>query len=236
MYGIKPRKVASGAADAKVIIQGDDAMPSEELRLSEVTEFTNIAIGDRPEGLVVVQRYLAWFGYLAEIDYEEGVYDEATATALRTFQRVYGLTSTGEFNSETKAFMLQPRCGMPDTRISPRFALTCCWPPGPLTFAFDNGTTQLGGNQEFDAVRAAINTWQFGGGFGVGVNFSEVGVGDSPQVLIGWRVLDDPDFSLAGFLAHSDYPSGCSAVTNNLPKPVHFNDTQFIWSIGAAPP
>ena len=40
---------------------------------------------------------------------------------------------------------------------------------------------------------------------------------------------------VGGVLAHADFPPGCSVVTNSLPKPVHFDDTEHTWNIGAAP-
>jgi hypothetical protein len=33
--------------------------------------------------------------------------------------------------------------------------------------------------------------------------------------------------------AHADFPPPCSVVTNALPKPVHFDDSEHLWSIGA---
>ena len=54
--------------------------------------------------------------------------------------------------------------------------------------------------------------------------------------LIGWRPANDPDHSMVGgVLAHADFPPGCSVVTNFLPKPVHFDDSEHTWNIGAAP-
>jgi Matrixin len=36
-------------------------------------------------------------------------------------------------------------------------------------------------------------------------------------------------------LAHADFPPGCSVVTSALPKPLHFDDTEATWCIGAVP-
>jgi hypothetical protein len=38
---------------------------------------------------------------------------------------------------------------------------------------------------------------------------------------------------VGGTLAHADFPPGCSVVTNSLPKPVHFDDSEHTWTIGA---
>ena len=38
---------------------------------------------------------------------------------------------------------------------------------------------------------------------------------------------------VGGVLAHADFPPGCGVVTNTLPKPVHFDDSEHQWVIGA---
>ncbi|WP_299406761.1 matrixin family metalloprotease [Acaryochloris sp. IP29b_bin.148] len=201
-------------------------------QLSKVNEIMNVKLGDTPKGLMTVQNYLQRFGYLDSDDYERGVYDKATLVGLQDFQRRFNLSNSGVFDSETKALMQLPRCGITDTRMSFRFSLTCCWDKRQLLYAFDNGTDQVAGNQEFGPIRAAINTWMEA----VEVDFIEVGPGDSPDVLIGWRTANDPDYSMIGsVVAHADFPPDCSVVANNLPKPIHFDDTEHNWVIGAVP-
>jgi hypothetical protein len=64
--------------------------------------------------------------------------------------------------------------------------------------------------------------------------FTEVGVGGYHEIEIDWRNAADPDYNMVGpTLAHADYPPGCTFVTNTFPKPVHFDDSEHLWSIGA---
>jgi hypothetical protein len=58
-------------------------------------------------------------------------------------------------------------------------------------------------------------------------------IGIDADIRIEWRPAADPDHSLVGnAIAHSDYPPGCSVVTNDYPKPLHFDDGE-TWVDGA---
>ena len=60
-----------------------------------------IGMGDEGEGVFLIQRKLAELNYYSgEIS---GKFDNATQAALRTFQKDYSLTSTGDANAETQA-------------------------------------------------------------------------------------------------------------------------------------
>jgi hypothetical protein len=52
------------------------------LRPNDVPAFRDAAIGDAPESLEVIQRYLGRFGNLGASPFEDGRYDEETADAL----------------------------------------------------------------------------------------------------------------------------------------------------------
>ena len=82
---------------------------------------------------------------------------------------------------------------------------------------------------EFDAVRTAFGTWSAA----APVTFTEVGGGTQhPDVMIGWRPAEDPDVSMVGNVhAHAAYPPSCSGP--DLPKPIHFDETETTWAIGA---
>jgi hypothetical protein len=187
--------------------------------------------GEEAPGFGKVQDFLERFGYLRHEGFEAGTLDRSTETALRRFQRFYGLEPTGVFDDATREAMMRPRCALPDPQGSPlAFATTCAWEDTSLTFAFDTGTDDVPGSTEFDAIRSAIATWQALGG----LSFTEVGVGSSPDIRIGWRPSADPDHSMVGgVLAHADFPPRCSVVTTTLPKPVHFDDPEHVWSVGA---
>ena len=193
----------------------------------------NTAPGERHPGFNKVQTYLERFGYLGPSTSRAlGVLDDPTEGALRSFQEFFHLPVTGVFDDATREAMMRPRCGLPDVRPGElAFSTTCAWADRTLTYAFDTGTADVAGNAEFDAIRRAIQTWQTVGG----LSFTEVAVGSSPDIRIGWRPAADPDHSMVGgVLAHADFPPGCSVVTNTLPKPVHFDDSEHVWSVGAA--
>ncbi|WP_411374066.1 matrixin family metalloprotease [Arthrobacter sp. MPF02] len=192
----------------------------------------NTRQGDRSTGFSKVQSYLERFGYLGPATGPElGLLDDPTAGALRSFQEFFHLPVTGEFDDATREAMMRPRCGLPDMKNGElAFSTTCAWADRSLTYAFDTGTGDVAGNAEFDAVRRAIQTWQNVGG----LTFTEVALSASPDIRIGWRPAADPDHSMVGgVLAHADFPPGCSVVTNTLPKPVHFDDSEHVWSVGA---
>ncbi|WP_380166949.1 matrixin family metalloprotease [Jannaschia sp. R86511] len=189
--------------------------------------------GESNPGFEAVQGFLARFGYLrpTEAAGASGALDTSTEQALRRFQEFYRLEPTGEFDEATREAMTQPRCAMADPPSGGiEFATTCAWTDRTLTWAFDTGTNDIAGNGELDAVRRAFASWQALGG----LMFTEVAVGASPDIRVGWRPANDPDHSMVGgVLAHADFPPGCSVVTNTLPKPVHFDDTEHTWSVGA---
>ncbi|TLM74526.1 matrixin family metalloprotease [Pseudarthrobacter sp. NamB4] len=193
----------------------------------------NTAPGESSPGFSKVQSYLERFGYLGpSTPREAGVLDNPTEGALRNFQEFFHLPVTGVFDDATREAMMRPRCGLPDMRGDIAFSTACAWADRTLTYAFDAGTDDVAGTAELDAIRRAIKTWQNLGG----LTFTEVAVGSSPDIRIGWRPAADPDHSMVGgVLAHADFPPGCSVVTNTLPKPVHFDDSEHVWSVGAAP-
>ena len=192
----------------------------------------NTAAGERQDGFSKVQSYLERFGYLGPATPREpGVLDDPTEGALKGFQEFFHLPVTGVFDDATREAMMRPRCGLPDVRPGElAFATQCAWTDRTLTYAFDTGTDDVGGTAEFDAIRRAIQTWQGVGG----LTFTEVAVGSSPDIRVGWRPAADPDHSMVGgVLAHADFPPGCSVITTTLPKPVHFDDSEHVWSVGA---
>lgn len=195
-----------------------------------VAEVPPTARQEKSPGFEHVQRFLARFGYVLPGTYDEGLLDGVTSTALAKYQEFNRLLVTGEFDKATRNEMTQPRCAMPDMGSGVAFNPTCAWDRSNLTFALDIGTDDVAGGQEWQAVRTAFRTWAAV----VPLTFAEVHQSRNPDIRIGWRPAHDPDLSMVGpALAHADFPPGCSLVTNTLPKPVHFDDTEHTWSIGA---
>jgi Matrixin/Putative peptidoglycan binding domain/PASTA domain len=175
-----------------------------------------------------VQRFLERFGYLRGGG-TSGEVDAETTAALTAYQEFMGLRPTGHFDSATREQMTQGRCALPD-RSPLAFAIACSWEKDELTYVLDTGTADVAGQGELDAVRSAFKTWQALGG----IKFREVQLGQNPDVFVDWRPADDPDLSMVGaVLAHADFPLGCSFVTTQLPKPIHFDDSEVTWSVGA---
>ena len=204
-----------------------NSTPSEFVYLAAVPP---TSAGERSPGFAKVQAYLRRFGYLRAGSFDAGALDDVTREALVRYQRFFGLPETSVFDEPTRAAMMQARCGHSDPQDSTEFATTCAWNQRNLTFAFDVGTDDVAGTAEFDAIRNAIASWQALGR----LTFTEVGVNDNPDVRIGWRPANDPDHSMVGgVLAHADFPPDCGIITNTLPKPVHFDDTEHVWSVGA---
>jgi hypothetical protein len=191
----------------------------------------SVARGEVEPDLRHVQDFLCRFGYLpADADFEASRLDDPTAEALTKYQRCFGLAETGEFDDDTRVQMTTHRCGLPDLAAGVAFTARCSWANPNLTYAFESGTNDTPGEAEFNAVRRAFATWAEASP----LTFTEVTQAQSPDIAVDWRPATDPDHSMVGgVLAHADFPPGCGVVTNTLPKPVHFDDSEHQWADGA---
>ena len=197
----------------------------------DIAQLPDLEVGAQDDKLAHVHEFLVRFGYLAEGSFIEGTLDEATSQALSVFQRRNALVRTGVLDADTRDAMTTARCGIPDSSAA-GFSTRCAWNRMTLSFAFGPGTPDTGGAAEFGAVRRAFATWAAARPF----VFSEVTPQDDPDILIDWRNANDPDLSMVGgILAHADFPPECGVVTDTLPKPVHFDDSEHRWAIGAVP-
>jgi hypothetical protein len=186
--------------------------------------------GERKGGVEDVQNYLRRFGYLQSGKYNVGEVDDETSKALGTYQELNRLPTTEEFDESTKSEMTKHRCAMPDLVDGVRAVTRCPWNKRELTYAFKNGTSDITGAGAFQAVRDAFRTWANV----VPLTFTEVGANDNPDIDIDWRDANDPDVDMrGGTLAHADFPPGCGVITDTLPLPLHFDDSEHVWSIGA---
>ena len=193
-----------------------------------IAELATAARGDTQAGVEHVQNYLTRFGYLEEGTYAGDNIDDETSSALSKYQERNDVPVTGEFDKPTQKRMTQARCAFPDMRDGIDFATLCAWTKRNLRVAYETPTSDCAG--EFTAVRKSLATWSAA----VPLTFTEVATNQSPDILVDWRPSNDPDHSMVGgVLAHADFPPGCSIVTNGLPKPVHFDDSEHLWSIGA---
>ncbi len=186
--------------------------------------------GDRSKELKPVQEFLQRFGYLKKGSFKQSVLDDQTSEALKKYQRANGRRAIGEFNRATRDQMTTHRCGHPDMDSGLAFTALCFWDKSELKYAFGPGTSDIAGSAEFQAVRDAFQSWEAV----TPLTFTEVDLDQDPDIAIDWRNAADPDHSMVGgVLAHADFPPGCSVVTDTLPKPVHFDDSEHNWVIGA---
>ena len=212
--------------------------------LQTLASIPPVGLGESADGIETVKHFLARFGYLAEAppaadaaaadeSYRRSamVLDDTTSVALARYQRMHALPSTGLFDEQTKQVMSMSRCGFPDVNpADPAASITCAWNRDSLTYAFGAGTNDVNGDDERQAVRRAFATWSAV----VQISFREVGTGDSPDILISWGQANCGDANMVGgTLAHADYPPGCGFYGNALPRPVHFDDQEHAWCIGA---
>ncbi len=197
---------------------------------AEVASLGNLERGDRDPSVAHLRRFLQRFGYLSLLTDRLDVLDDATCEALGLYQARHALPLTQAFDANTRASMTTSRCAMPDVSGGVAFTTTCAWDRRDLRYAFGVGTESVAGTEEFAAVRAAFATWSAA----TELTFGEVPASEDPDLFIEWRTAADPDLSMVGgTVAHADFPPGCSIVTDTLPKPIHFDDSEHAWSIGA---
>jgi len=197
-----------------------------------VQSVPTLAKGESNPQFTLVHDFLKRFGYLPPTSVSGPQLDERVSSALALYQKRHGLPATGAFDEATRDMMAKPRCGLPDLFSGLKFNTTCSWAAPCLTFAFENSTSDIGGFGEFQAVRNAFATWAGATPF----TFTEVQRTDGPDILVGWRDAHDPDHSMVGnVIAHSDFPPGCGVINDNLPRPVHFDDSEVQWNLGVAP-
>ena len=138
-------------------------------------ESLNAAPGTSSAAIGEVQEFLARFGYLpasggafesivttsAGITGAGGSFDEATADALRAYQRQNALPVTGSLDDATIAEMSKPRCGFPDLLTLDEFTLHGNkWPTNSLQFEYLGFTPDLTEAEIRAAIRSAMALWE----------------------------------------------------------------------------
>jgi len=206
-------------------------MPEKTIEpFAAIRSVPSLSKGEEAPEFQAVQDFLHRFGYMGARTASDNRLDDAAAEALASFQQQHGLPVTGAFDNRTRGEMTKHRCGMPDLAPGVAFSIRCSWPNPNLTFAFEDGTNDIVGAAEFQAVRNAFGTWAAA----VPLTFTEVTTAQNPDIVIDWRPANDPDHSMVGgVLAHADFPPACGIITNTLPKPVHFDDSEHQWVIGS---
>ncbi len=195
------------------------------------------ALGEQDPELGKVQRFLTRFGYLSSVVTPDTL-DEPTSEAIAVFQQVHQLKSTGKLDAATAAAMETPRCGTPDlatvARVtggaSSNFVLRgCSYTDTSFTYRFVNGTADITGTQERDAIRQALATWA---NALCGVTFTEAtGNTDFEYGWFSGGHGDGSAFDGAGnTLAHGFYPPPCGG---DHAGECHFDEAE-TWSLTGA--
>lgn len=169
--------------------------------------------GSRGDDVIALQHLLVELGYL-QGGYSSGRYCRRTRSAVRRFQRFYGVRPAGVVGADTRRLLETPRCGVPDLpsgrhRFAPFSLRGCKYEKSQLTYAFLNGTGDLEGCREREIVREAFDAWA-----GVAdLEFSEVGPDEDPDFRIAWRAGEHGDGSSfdgpGNTLAHAFFPPPC---------------------------
>ncbi|HSE15878.1 MAG TPA: matrixin family metalloprotease [Pyrinomonadaceae bacterium] len=215
-----------------------------------------LALGSKGPDVSQMQKYLKKFGYLEadtpataafakqrDIGLESaalGTFDDATERALKKFQAYYGLSVTGQLDTDTMHLATLPRCGNPDTP-NRFFQMTAAagvaefvaqgnrWNKSNVTYSFSNFTGDLTQQIIIANIRRAFQAWSavcF-------LTFTEVaGTGD---IAIAFRTGNHGDGSPfdgpGNVLAHGFYPPpNGGSIAGDL----HFDDGE-TWTTNNPP-
>ncbi|XP_056444239.1 matrix metalloproteinase-19-like isoform X1 [Gadus chalcogrammus] len=137
--------------------------PGMEYMLLIVLLTTTSSIAVTRDEFVKALDYLGHYGYL-HIPLHNGDQQyapEEVEEALRIFQRVNGLSSSGELNAATLAVMGKPRCGQADpfTNNSLAYRVIGKWRKSSLTYRINNYTPDLGSAKTRLAIQHAFRYW-----------------------------------------------------------------------------
>ena len=215
-----------------------------------------LALGSKGADVSKMQEYLKKFGYLEaddpataafakqrDIGVESaaiGTFDDATERALKKFQAYYGLSVTGQLDSDTLHLATMRRCGNPDNP-NRLFQMTAApgltefvaqgnrWNKSNVTYNFSNFTGDLTQQIIIANMRRAFQSWSAV----CALTFTEVsGIGDIDIAFRNGNHGDGSSFDGAGnVLAHGFYPPpNGGAIAGDL----HFDDAE-TWTTNNPP-
>lgn len=105
-----------------------------------------------------------------------------------------------------------------DDNSPPEFVVRDGWNRNRITYAFQNGTTDMANESERQAIRDAFTIWTTANDF----NFIEVAKTENPDIVIRWATSEHGDGGVfdgpGGTLAHATYPSRGAFI--------HFDDDE----------
>ncbi len=205
-----------------------------------IPQIVGLRLGSKGDEVERLQRYLSTFGYAeppAVVTTEKdvppgpksGVFDEATAQALKHFQEFNHLPVSGELDQPTLDLMSKPRCVFPDLD---EFTLEGRrWNVATLTYGYNEFTPDLSQAEIRSAISQALNLWAAV----TRLTFTEVSIINSPDMVIrfaGGNHGDGINFDGAsGVLAHAFYPPPNGGT---LAGDVHFDEAE-TWTVNLPP-
>lgn len=196
-------------------------------------EELGVAFGDTPFPLAEEDDFATMAGRSGKAT--AGVFDGATADAVRRFQEFAGLPVTGAVDEATAAKMNEPRCGNPDpTGLSEFSTSGRKWATNNLRYAFQNFTNDLSSGAIRSAIAQAFALWAGH----TPLRFTEVAMAAGPEIIIRFASGNHGDgFSFdgpSGVLAHAFFPSVPPAVPTAIMGDAHFDDAE-TWTVTVPP-
>ena len=177
----------------------------------------------------LAQQYLKRFGYLAP-EHKSETFDYETKDALGNFQLQSAIPVTKELDEKTVNLMNSRRCGLPlpGFGLLPLNSVHSWHVKRRFTYRFINGTNDLAGNAERQAIQNAFATWAAA----TGITFTQVNAAPS-DFEIEWATGTHGGAGHTAFdgvgnvLAHAFYPPPSGGRDTGQ---MHFDDSE-VWAL-----
>lgn len=207
------------------------------------TEAKDFQIGDQGQSVANLQNYLDRLGYLPKgrllTAGSLSIFTSDVVSAVRKYQRFFGLPASGVVDEATRQMMEMPRCGNTDlddgeeahpAGVASFVASGGKWSTNAITYRFVRGTQDLIGDAEFSLVRQAFAVWAAV----TPLTFSEVSGAAPADLLISWESADHGDgssFDGPGHtLAHAFFPPPINP-SPGIAGDLHFDESE-TWGSG----